>query len=451
MSTLERLATALEAVVGKPYVLTTPETTAAYAVDGVRPALVALPADATEIAEVLCLADAHQATVFPRGGGSHLGLGHTPTQVDLVLSVQRLQQQLAYEPGDMTTTVQAGMPLLQVQQALASGGQFLALDPPVTADTTVGGVVATNASGPRRLLYGTARDLLLGLSVVSIDGIQTKAGGRVVKNVTGYDLNKLYIGSLGTLAVIVELTFKVHPLPPGECTFGIGCAQATDLLPLLRLVTQLPLRLSSLEVLNATALNALRQHSSLAMPKTPYMLVVRLEGMPEVTASQQQRLSASLPQTDLTAPATVYTWSPAEQELLWQGMATFLRTAPGVLAKISVLMSDIPRLCQALPSGAQAESWPLLAHAGSGIVYINVPGGDHPEGNIPHLLAQLQALDASVASVNGHRVIERAPPAVKQQCQVWGLTGDAFRLMQALKASFDPHHRLNPGRFIGGL
>ncbi|MDE0207896.1 MAG: FAD-binding oxidoreductase, partial [Candidatus Tectomicrobia bacterium] len=248
MSTLDGLATALQSVVDQKQILTD-AAAAPYAVDDVAPGLVAFPEDEEQLSDVLRLAGEHDATVFPRGGGSHLPLGAAPERVDVVLSLERLRRQLAYEPGDMTTTVQAGMPLGELQDVLKAEGQFVALDPPATAATTIGGVIAVNASGPRRLLYGTARDVVLGLGVAGADGTRSKAGGRVVKNVTGYDLTKLYIGSLGTLAVVHELTFKVHPLPPGEETFGIACAGHEDIAPVLDALLRLPLRLNSLELL----------------------------------------------------------------------------------------------------------------------------------------------------------------------------------------------------------
>src|SRR5262249_24762342 len=199
MSTLEGLATALESVVGSTHLLTN-AAVAEYAIDGVLPAIVVLPTDEGQIGEVLRLASEHQATVFPRGGGSHTCMGHTPPQGDLGLNVQHLERLWASEPASLTMTVQAGMRFGELQRTLEGHGQFLALDPPFTATTTLGGIVATNVSGPRRLLYGTARDVLLGMAVMTIDGKRTKAGGRVVKNVTRYDLKKIEIGSLGAVA-----------------------------------------------------------------------------------------------------------------------------------------------------------------------------------------------------------------------------------------------------------
>ena len=459
MSTLEGLATALESVVGSASLLTG-AAVAEYAIDGVPPAIVVLPTDESQITEVLRLASESQVTIFPRGGGSHTYLGQTPSRVDLVLSVQRLHRQLAYEPADLTTTVQAGVRFAELQRTLGESGQFLALDPPVTAMTTIGGVVATNLSGPRRLLYGTARDVLLGVAVITVDGKRTKAGGRVVKNVTGYDLNKLYIGSLGTLAIIVELTCKLHPLPPGELTLGIGCAHQADLAPMLHMILQLPLRLNSLELLNAAACERLATHAGLALVETGHMLIVRVEGTAAVNRSQAQRLTEALRHLPLTRAASISTWSGVEQERLWSGLSALTHGASGpdavpdcMVVKVSLLMSALPAFCQEVQDiAADSDSaWPMVAHAGSGIVYVHIPV-PHPETpDAAQLLQPLQALEQCVARCQGRRVIERAPVAVKQQCQVWGPTGDDFALMRAIKASFDPQSRLNPGRFLGGL
>lgn len=447
MSTLDGLATDLQSVVGEDYLLTD-AAAASYAVDDVPPSLVVLPENEDQVADVLRLADAHDATVFPRGGGSHTPLGTTPERVDVVLSVERLRRQLAYEPGDMTTTVQAGMPLEELQGVLGVQGQFVALDPPVTAATTIGGVIATNASGPRRLLYGTARDVVLGVSVATADGARSKAGGRVVKNVTGYDLTKLYIGSLGTLGVILELTFKVHPLPPGEETLGIACAGHADILPVLDTLLRLPLRLNSLELLNAPALVALQASSGVPLPASPYLFVARLEGDDVVTASQKQRIADAMRELSLSAPASALHWQPEEQQRLWSSLGTQAFLPDAVVAKVGLRLTDLAAFCAAVEALPAEPPWLLHAHAGNGIVSVQIPAAGRSE---EVLLAHIQALNACVARLHGHRVIERAPVAVKRRCEVWGSVGDNFAVMQALKASYDPRRRLNPGRFIGGL
>jgi glycolate oxidase FAD binding subunit len=319
-------------------------------------------------------------------------------------------------------------------------------------------MVAANTSGPRRLLYGTARDLLLGIAVITMEGKRTKAGGRVVKNVTGYDLNKLYIGSLGTLAVIVELTFKLHPLPPGEHTLGIGFSQHVDMLPILQTVLQLPLRLSSVELLNAAATTTLQSRTALPAPDTAYLLIARVEGTPDVTKNQAQRLSEALHKLPLTGPLTPQTWSDSEQACLWREIEEFpvtmpVQAAPEVLSKVSVRLSDLPALFQEMEAAAATAgtAWPVLAHAGSGIAYVCIPADANATADPASMLAHIQTLDACVARLRGRRVLDRAPVEVKRHCEVWGTPGDDFALMRAIKASFDPHHRLNPGRFIGGL
>lgn len=452
MSMPEGLALALEAVVGSAHLLTA-EAGAAYAIDGVRPGLVVRPADEEEIMAVLRLAAEHQATVFPRGGGSHMFLGHTPTRVDVVLSLERLQQQLAYEPADMTTTVQAGISVAALQQTLHAHGQFLALDPPLTAASTLGGVLMTNASGPRRLLYGTARDLVLGTTVITVDGTRAKAGGRVVKNVTGYDVTKLYIGSLGTLAILVELTCKLHPLPPGEVTLTLSCATAADVATLLATVLRVPLRLSSLDLVNAAAGAGLAARAGLSLPKAAYTLIARLEGPPAVTQSQEQRLRTAVQGLGFTQPVPIHAWHETTQERCWHaletlthGMVNAKEPTACLVAKVSLLMSALPALCQDID--ALAAPWLLKAHAGSGIAYLALP---ETTADSTQLLGHLQALEACVARHQGHLVLERAPVAVKQRWPVWGPRRDDFTLMQALKTSYDPQRRLNPGRFLGGL
>jgi len=350
--------------------------------------------------------------------------------------------------------VQAGLRLADLQASLNQHGQFLALDPSSTNTTTVGGIVAANLSGPRRLLYGSARDLLLGSAVISLDGKRTKAGGRVVKNVTGYDLNKLYIGSLGTLAVIVELTWKIHPKPPGEQTLGISVGQGADLEVIRQRLLQLPLRLNSLVLLNRAAAAELATQTGVASPESPYLFLARFEGVPEVLAYQAACIATALRDVALAGAASTYTWHDDELDGLWQGLEalplTLAQTAPhSIVGKVSLRMSDISAFVEAMDTAAKASGalWPLLAHAGHGVVYVRLISGGTVEDLMPHL----HTLDACVARWQGRRVLEYAPLAIKQQIDVWGATGDDFALMRGIKATFDPHSRLNPGRFLGGI
>jgi FAD/FMN-containing dehydrogenase len=276
----------------------------------------------------------------------------------------------------------------------------------------------------------------------------------VVKNVTGYDLNKLYIGSLGTLAVIVELTFKLHPLPPGEYTLGLGFSHRTDMLPLLQTLLELPLRLNSLELLNGAAMATVHTRTGLSIPDTTYLLLVRLEGPPEVVNRQEQRLLTALQALSLQGTLVPHRWSEAEQARLWRDIEEFpvamhTQAPQGVVSKVSVLMSQLPALFQSV---AEVDAtWSILAHAGNGIAYVHIPPDDAAGTESSPLLVHLRALDDCVQRLGGYRVIERAPVALKRHCAIWEPPGNGVTLMRAIKTSFDPDHRLNPGRFIGGL
>jgi glycolate oxidase FAD binding subunit len=457
MSVHDGLATALEVLVGADHLLVADDA-ALYTVDGVPPALAVWPADVEQVIAVMRLADEYQATIFPRGGGSHLTLGGRPARVDILLGLHRLNARLAYEPADMTVTAQAGLRLVDLQTTLGEYGQFLALDPPAATTTTLGGIIAANTSGPRRLLYGTARDLVLGMSVVTFDGKRTKSGARVVKNVTGYDLNKLYIGSMGTLAVIVELTCKLHPLPSGEHTVAIGFSHDADMLPLLQAVLRVPLRLSSLEVLNATAATLIMQQAGLRAIDAPYLLVARVEGEPEVAKRQARRMVGVLHALPLTGRLSVTPLDMAEQRHFWRALEEFPIAAhaaapQGTMSKISLQMSDLAIFFRTMQAAAKRadSAWPILAHAASGIVYINIPPAAEADPGSTVMRQHIRLLDDCVEKLNGRRVIERAPAEIKRQCDIWGASGDDFALMRAIKTVFDPHNRLNPGRFLGGL
>src|ERR671911_528730 len=206
----------LQKIVGEEHVR---QAFDADAVDGVEPSLVVEPATIEETSEVMKLASREGLAVSPRGGGTKTGLGNPPRQVDLILSTARMDEIIEHVPGDQIVRAQAGLKLQDLQESLAESDQLLGIDPPEEGGT-VGGIVAANASGPRRLRYGTVRDLIIGIKVVLADGTVAKAGGKVVKNVAGYDLSKLFTGSLGTLGVIAECNFRLHPRDEEAASLG---------------------------------------------------------------------------------------------------------------------------------------------------------------------------------------------------------------------------------------
>src|SRR6266852_5620816 len=230
----------LSDLVGADHIVAGPGATP-YVVDGKLARAVVFPGSVEEVSTTMAFASAEGLKVVPWGSGTKMALGGIPDRVDLVVVLSRLNGVVDYEPADMTATFRAGSLLKEAQAILGRNGQFIGLDPPDADLATLGGILATNSSGPRRLRYGAARDLLIAIRVVHADGKVTKGGAKVVKNVTGYDMNKLYIGSLGTLGIIVEATFRLHPKPavektclaPLDSTAGLGCSRkvASTMIP----------------------------------------------------------------------------------------------------------------------------------------------------------------------------------------------------------------------------
>lgn len=452
-----------------------PEEAQGYAVDGLVPRAVAAPATVEEMAAVLALADRTGCAVVPRGAGTKLGLGGIPRAYDLAVSTARLDRVLEYEPADLTVTVQAGIPLARLQETLAQGRQFLPLDPPHAARATVGGIIAANASGPSRLLYGSARDLVIGTRVVHADGVVSKAGGKVVKNVAGYDLNKLYIGSLGTLGVVVELTFKVQPLPEAERSLAASFASTAEAAACVARVLRSPLFFRAVELLDPRAAGLVG--TPVEVPEGGCALLAWAAGFEKAVARQVRDLEAmareggALDVRPVDGPSHDELWqrvrdvralvagerSPVDEN--GQGRTrprrTRSKTTPStasaasvVVAKVSVPLSQVAPLFQA----ARSAGDPLvMAHAGSGVLYLHLPLHDGAPEALADAARVVEQVRREAVQRGGSLVVEEAPPELKRLVDVWGDVGDAFPIMRGLKEKLDPKGTLNPGRFVGGL
>jgi glycolate oxidase FAD binding subunit len=410
--------------------------TAADAVDGVAPRMIAEPGTAEDLA--LCLRWARGAglKVTPRGGGTKMGWGNPPAACDLLLSTARLDRVGEHAWADMTVIAEAGCRVADLQQALAEHGQHLALDPLWPERATIGGILSTNDSGTLRLRYGSLRDLIIGITVALPDGTLARSGGKVVKNVAGYDLAKLFTGALGTLGVIVQAIFRLHPLPreTRSLTFS-GTPAALELLLLAILASRLtPIGLQ----LRAAPGGA--------------QLDVRFAG----TAAGIQAQVGQVDQVRrLAAPSAAPAESPADvwtaHQAIWDGAAP---APPRLVARLSVLPSRIAAVCALIERAAAARSlaWQLVVQ-GVGAGYLRLAGH---EGDEPALRATLLALREELAGTGdtqpgGTIVALDCPLAVKRGLDVWGPAGDAQPLMVRIKRRFDPDGTLSPGRFLGGI
>ncbi|MGZ3638401.1 MAG: FAD-binding oxidoreductase [Ktedonobacterales bacterium] len=410
------------------------------AVADVAPRVVAEPETEEQLAAVLAFADREGLTVLPRGGGTQLGMGMPPRSGDIALSVARLNAIIEHAPHDQTVSVQAGMTLAALQTALGHTHQWLALDPMVGQGATIGGLIATNASGARRLRYGGVRDQIIGIKVALADGTLAKGGGKVVKNVAGYDLPKLFTGSLGTLGVIVSATFRLYPLPTASRTVLIAATSPDALCEIALKVIASTLVPTILDLVQDGAGGA-------------YMLGVRFEsGVGEAVAEQCEALLALAGELRagarmLYGEEEVQFWREVEGRLApAEGAQDGAQAEASVSLKASLLPADVAGWLSAVDDGARrrgvAARW--RAHAGHGIVFVRLSGGSAALGE---MIGELRTL---AMARRGSLVVSDAPPEIARAVDVWGPIG-ALDVMQRLKERFDPHGTLNPGRFVGGI
>ena len=447
---MAELAKMLEAIVGAEHARADGEANR-YAVDGVAPAALVFPGSVEEVSAVLAACSQAGAAVVPWGGGSSMGLGAVPRKVDVVLGLARLNRVIDHEPGDMTSTVQAGMVLRAYQAQLGRHGQFLSLDPPADSLATIGGILAANASGPRRLRYGTARDLLIGERIVHADGTVTKGGAKVVKNVTGYDMNKLYVGSLGTLGVIVEATFRLYPIPPAERTWVTSFPVADRAREAVAKILDSPLVPSAVELLSASAGAEVGRQAGIAPMPGGIVLAVAVASIPEAVEAQ---IKTAREMGKAAGGGNDQVLDSEAQEKFWAAVRDF---NPGggiaMILKAGVLISEV---AEAMRQGEEVAAKQglrvsTISEAGTGIVRYYFQTDGTGTDSFKRLAGAVAPLRAFAIEARGSLVVLQAPPEVKAEVDVWGPVGDAFAQMRGLKEQFDPSHVLNPGRFVGGL
>src|SRR5438094_7223431 len=389
-----------------------------FRVDDLLPSRVMRPADAQDAARGLRLCDLAPTAGVIWGGGTQMRLGAAPRRYEVALSTERMSRLLEYEPADLTCRVEAGMRLRDLQEALLAQGQRLPLEPPHPDRATVGGMLAANANGLGRARYGTVRDWVIGIAVAYPSGKVARAGGKVVKNVAGYDLMKLHIGALGTLGVIAEVNFKVQARPEMEAM----------------LLAHFEAPAPALEVGLKLAHQYLAPASAIVQDGDGgrWQLALKLEGYArEVQAAKDQairfvREAGGIVQ-DAEIPLAFWDaardWStPADDE---------------VMLRAIVPLAASPLLMAAVPPDAR-----VLAQPASGVVDVRVQAP-----SAANTLSRLR----TAAGAEGQVVVVAAPAALKQGLDVWGPPPPGFPVMRALKQALDPNGILNPGRFVGAI
>jgi glycolate oxidase FAD binding subunit len=422
------------------------------AVVGVVPGWVAAPAGADEASALLAAAAEHGLAVVPRGSGTRIGWGAPPRRCDLIIDTHLLNRVVEHAAGDLVARVQAGVTLRQLARVLGAAGQQLALDPPPAlanggqnASPTIGGMLATGTSGPRRLRYGTPRDLVIGITVVRPPGTVAKSGGKVVKNVAGYDLGKLYAGSYGTLGLITEAVFRLHPVPaaatfvtagyagPAAASQAVAAAAGSDLVPV------------AVEIDRPSRDGLIR-------------VAVLLEGDPagvaERAALMRDVLGAGTATSDTAPP--------------WEGSARPARLVAGphgpaepTVLRVSFWAAALPSVLAAIDAaGKEAGLDPAVAgSAAAGVLHTVLDGDAAPAAAAQFVTSLRDALDRDVDAgfaggegppARASAVVVTAPGAVRGSVDMWGPV-PALGLMRAVKEQFDPGYLMAPGRFAGGL
>jgi glycolate oxidase FAD binding subunit len=443
------------------------DVTAARATDivgGCQARYVAAPASTAEAAAVLTAAAELGLTVLPRGTGSKLDWGAPPRSCDLIIDTRRLDRVLEHAAGDLVVRVQAGVRLAELATVLATAGQRLALEPPDAAASgggTIGGLIATGAAGPLRFRYGAPRDLLIGITVVRADGIVAKAGGKVVKNVAGYDIGKLFAGSYGTLGLITEATFRLHPAPAAAALIAVNCSDPAMAESAVQTMAESPLAPAAIELDWPAA-------------EVPITVAVLLEGDDDSVADRADRMQTLLGERATAgrppAPMRPAEGRPGRRPLADVGVASGpfrLSRWPaegrehdghdGTVLRVGFWVGQLAAVLDIVRNAAAEHGLDpaIRGSAAAGLLQVEV-AAQSPVAAVASFVSELRASLASLTGVAGSppttasAAVLRAPAKVRDAVDMWGPV-PSLALMRAVKDQFDPEHRMAPGRLAGGI
>ncbi len=424
--------------------------------DGKKPKVIVFPGTIDEVSKIVAHANQRHLTIVPRGNGTKMGMGGIPKKIDITLSTSRLNRITDSDCENLTLSAEGGITLSDVQKSLVKVGKgyFLPLDPPFTDKATLGGIVATNSSGPKRLLYGTARDMIIGTKAVFPNGDIVVSGGKTVKNVSGYDMCKLLIGSYGTLGIICEMTFKLLPLPEKETTLSLSFAELEEADDFARQVRSSQLIPSSIEILNSIAV----QNMKVSMPMSPngnYLVAIGLEGVAESIDRQISEMKEIGKKHGVLEAVTL---DSEKHQAFWIAFRDFSQglteNYPNLISlKSNFLISKSGEMIGSYEkivreSGIECA---FICHAGNGILHSYILAGKRLKSKIESFVELIGMLTSEAVKNEGNLLIESCPLLIKKKVDVWGQSRSDYLVVRRLKEQIDPAGILNMGRFVGGI
>lgn len=454
----ERGVSRLESALGSAIVCNEPPACRKYVVDGIVPATIVRPQSAEQAAEAVRFACAEKLAVIPCGARTKLGIGMPPERFDIALDVSELNRVAHYDPGDLTLSVDAGMTLSAIEELLAKHNQFLPLRVPFFDSATIGGTIAARIDSTLRQGYGTARDFLIGAEFINGTGALTKSGGRVVKNVTGYDLHKLLIGSLGTLAVITRLNFRTYPRPALRRGFLAAFDNELDALSMRNKIASSALTPALLEILCPEASRIVfsggPKASTLLAGAAAWHVCIGFEGNPEICERYARDISGIARESSAHDSLLLGEEQfAALAEQLRETVALLLRASPvPILFRFAGLPAETPALLRALRSFASSSWIPsaIVLHSHGAAHLALLPAA--PEESLAKQVAYFwKSIESLHDRLEFHASVSFCPAEWKSALNVWGAPRPDLPMMQRVKRAFDPDNVFAPGRLFGGF
>jgi glycolate oxidase FAD binding subunit len=433
---------AMSQTIGPSYIKS---DTSGYSIDGIAPKIVISPSDTGQLCKIVNTAWEENIAITPWGGGTHINLGNTIKRLDVVINLTNLDRIIQHNPNDLTITVEAGIKISQLQNVLAQHGQFLAIDPPLPNQASIGGTLSAGVSGPLKWQFINPRDLVIGMKVVQPNGENTKSGGQVVKNVSGYDMARLHIGGLGTLGIISEISFKLTPTPPQNTTLIASFTSNKTCLN-----AALDIFHSQVVPLALTSFNEnFIKHTSALDIEGQNFLAIKLGGRPRTVNRQVKDCEHLCKKHDAK---TIESLNQPDATTVWRHLTDFgwnKTTQPFIYGRASLLPSKITETITYLEQTSGIKPT-IISHPGYGTVLISWFVNPN-EISDEKAIGIIHSARNTIRNAGGHIIIEHCPLTIKSGFDVWDDVGKSLSTMLKMKEQYDPKGILNPGRFVGGI